>query len=618
MLFVEALKEGVVGPDLDDDYYTFKNGESRLIKESQKGWYEEHPDAFRLTETLSFNDGSSSNSGIYGVSTRLRLPNFFQAGCQFLDSWEVHVATDWIREPWLLFVNGTGTGEDGAAGSVNIDMSFMFPIGGDENIMPAVSGVFCPQNGNVKVKSAKLARPIPPGAAYLTRTNRVGSAPGGYPVMRDGLQARFGAVSGDNCSYGTTAGAVPNTVLGGVPGIQGNATGFTYGPSIIADFTSNKVPFLMGDSRNQAAFSFDGNLDTYGLQGAIVRSLPGLCVINGSVSGDSFFNIQAIGGGGKKYDNRLAMAEYANVIICTLGINDPLLDVPLYQTYTQAAKALFGNKPFLIDTFYDFTSSTNLWRDLASQTQVRPNLNALNLAIRTGQIGRWIDGNFDSAAGMDGVVGGGLMRIDGQREVNDGVVGSAFTGSNAIVRSATANFTQADLNKSLIAYRKIPFTSASWASNQVTLGATGHGMTVGSTFSGLVADSNQPGHNTPSSVPNLHVVFTVVDADTIRYNRTTNPGAIATSGNIYFLLLGSLSTSASAAPSATIKSVDSPTQVTLTNMTGGFFGTTGRNGDACLIIGRLHQDGLHAFPLGDVEIAKGNEKTTAARFLATK
>lgn len=562
----------------------------------------------------------AGGKGLYGVSSRLRLANFIQAGSQFVDSWEVHTATDWIVEPTLQFQNGTGTGEDSAAGSLLIDMSFEYPIGSEANIMPAVSRVFCPQNGYVNVKSARLARPIPPGAKYITRTYKEGSVPGSYPIMRDGLQAQYGTLTGDRCAFGTTAAAVPNTVLGNrgnTPGTQGDATGFTYGPSVVADMTDKIVPFIMGDSRNQAAFVFDGNLDSYGLQGAIVRSFGGaVSTLNASVSGDSFFNIDAIGGGGKKYDNRLAMAEFANVIICTLGINDPLLDVDLYRTYTLAAKQLLGtNKPFFIDTFYPFTSSSNLWRDTASQTPLRANLNTLNAAIRAGTIGAWIDGNFDSAAALESTRGSGLMRADGFREVTDGVTGSANTGSNTVVRSNTANFTQADVGKSLIAYRRIAFSSAVWASNQVTITATGHGMTVGSTFSGFVADANVAAHNTVRGIPGLQIVFTVVDADTLRYNTTTNPGSNATSGNVYFLLLGSLSTSTSAAPNATIKSVDSSTQVTLTNMGGGFFGTTARNGDAYLLIGMLHQDGLHAFPMGDVLIAEENRKTTAMRVL---
>lgn len=52
MLFATALKEGVTGPDFTGNRnYKYKNGEQRMITEDQRGYYEKHPDCFKLIES---------------------------------------------------------------------------------------------------------------------------------------------------------------------------------------------------------------------------------------------------------------------------------------------------------------------------------------------------------------------------------------------------------------------------------------------------------------------------------------------------------------------------------------------------------------------------------------
>lgn len=52
MLFATALKEGVTGPDFTGNRnYKYKNGEQRLLLEDQRGYYEKHPDSFKLIES---------------------------------------------------------------------------------------------------------------------------------------------------------------------------------------------------------------------------------------------------------------------------------------------------------------------------------------------------------------------------------------------------------------------------------------------------------------------------------------------------------------------------------------------------------------------------------------
>ncbi len=52
MLFATALKEGVTGPDFTGNRnYRYKYGEQRLLLEDQRGYYEKHPDCFKLIES---------------------------------------------------------------------------------------------------------------------------------------------------------------------------------------------------------------------------------------------------------------------------------------------------------------------------------------------------------------------------------------------------------------------------------------------------------------------------------------------------------------------------------------------------------------------------------------
>ncbi len=557
-----------------------------------------------VSNGLIFDEEGNEVTGksLRGVSTRLTIPTFITGNAQYGDFGRVYTALDWIRTPVVQYHNWYNTNEGNASGSVQIDFTFEYPIGSDANIMPGGS-LFVAQNGNTTYQCPKLPRPIPPNAKYRVRTYRVGSAAGSYPVMRDGFQARYGLLPGDYCSYGTTAGAVPNTINGGTPGTQGDIFGWTYGPTVVADYSDIPCIFVASDSRDMAAYAFDGNLDMNGFQGKIVRSVAGrVCVINGAVTGDSFFNV--VGAGNQPYVNRLAASQYATHTLCGLGVNDTLMTLDEYKTNTLALKNKIGaNKPFWVDTIYAFTTSTDLWATTANQTIVRANNAEINRAIRAGIVGPWIDGFIDSASAVETTPGSEIWKTlseVGARIVNDGATGTANTGANNVVTSATAAFTQADLGSSLQAYKKIAISSITWLSNIATVTTTpAHGLSTGN--AGFVHEADVAGYNLSRGGTNMNVVITVTGANTFTYPLTTNPGGSATTGFFYRPVLGS-NTSTSASPNAIIGAINSPTSVTIVNTIGGFASTTASTG-VTLVVGALHQDGLHAFPKGELEIA---------------
>lgn len=539
---------------------------------------------------------------VRGVSTRLTVPTFITGNAQYGDFGRVYTALDWIRKPLVQYHNWYNTNEGNASGSVQIDFTIEYPIGNDANIMPGGS-LNVAQNGYANYQCQTLERPIPPGAKYRVRTYRVGSAAGSYPVMRDGFQAQYGLLPGDYCSYGTTSGAVPNTINGGTPGTQGDTFGWTYGPSMIADISDVPVIFAISDSRDMAAYAFDGNLDMNGFQGKMVRSVAGrVCIVNGAITGDSFFNV--VGAGNQPYNNRLALSQFTTHTWCGLGVNDTLMTLAEYKTNTLALKnKIGGNKPFWVDTIYATTKSTDLWQTVQNQTLERPNLPEINRSIRSGLIGPWIDGFTDSASAVESSPGSEKWKTltdVGARIVNDGLTGTANTGGNNIVNSATAAFTPADLGSSLQAYKKIAISSITWLSNVATVTTTdAHGLATGN--AGFVHEADVAGYNLSRGGTNMNVVITVTGANTFTYSLTTNPGGSATSGFFYRPVLGT-NNSAASSPNAIISAINSATSVTITNMIGGFASTTASTG-VTLVIGALHQDGLHAFPKGELEIA---------------
>lgn len=529
------------------------------------------------------------------VATRLRIPDFAANNSRYTNFGKVFTATDNINQPVFEFHNWYGVSEDAGVAPVDIQLSVEYPIGNDANIM-AINGLAyatCPLNGYVTiVANAALPRMIPKGAKFRVRGYRIGTINGNYVCMRDGLQASFGLNPGDYFGAGNTP--VTNTVMGGTSSTEGDIYGWTYGPSMIADIIKRPSLCIGGNSRDQADYGYEGNLNSDGFQGKIQRTIAGrIPYVSVAVSGDSLFNI--VGAGNKSYVNRNRLNSYCSHFIYGDVINDSLIDDATMRTYLPALKALAApNKPMGMDTTYPKTNSTNFWLDTASQTigAGQVNITALNQNIRTGQYNQWLDFFTDSASVVESSFGSGLYRVDGIRTVTDAAQGSANTGNNAIVNSASAAFTPADIGKGISIFERIAVTSITWSANVATVTTTAaHGLT--GTVSIVVYGANVNGYNTNQSNTVTSVSATVTSATTLTYSLTTNPGSSASSGFIGRRGINN----------AVIKSLVSASSVNITNMTGGFFGALALT-NAFMIIGVRTNDGLHLQATGELEIAE--------------
>lgn len=71
MLFATALKDGVVGPDWTGKNYTYKLDESRLIREDQRGYYDQVPECFSVggshTYHLTSAQLAAGATGVAGI-----------------------------------------------------------------------------------------------------------------------------------------------------------------------------------------------------------------------------------------------------------------------------------------------------------------------------------------------------------------------------------------------------------------------------------------------------------------------------------------------------------------------------------------------------------------------
>lgn len=529
------------------------------------------------------------------VATRLLPPDFVANNSRYRNFGKVYTATDNIIQPVFEFHNWYGVSEDGAPGPVDIKLAVEYPFGSDANIMQinAMAYVTCPINGYVTIVSnAPLARMIPKGAKFRVRGYAIGTVNGNYPVMRDGLQASFGLNPGDYFGCGNSP--VTDTTLGGTSSTEGDIYGWTYGPSMIADIITRPSLCVGGNSRDQADYGFEGNVDCNGFQGKLMRTIAGrIPMVKVAVSSDSLFNI--VGGGGKSYVNRNRLNSYCSHYIYGDIINDAGIDDAVFRTYLTSLKALVApNKPMGFDTTYPKTRSYNFWLDTVSQSidPAQANISTINRNIRTGQYPQ-IAFFTDSAAAVESYVGSGLFRVDKIRTVTDAAQGSANTGNNAIVNSATAAFTSADIGKAISIFERIAVSSITWAGNVATVTTTApHGLT--GTQNMVVYGANVAGYNTNLSNTVSSITLTVTGASTLTYPLTTNPGGSANTGFIGRRGINN----------AVIKSLVSASSVNITNMTGGFFGALALT-NAFMIIGLRVNDGLHLQAInGENEIAE--------------
>lgn len=128
MLFAQALKEGVVGPDWTGKSYTYKKGEQRLITESNKGYYILNNSVFSIIDNQALGSASQTSDlpdrtadrGLRNIGGHMVYPNGGQGGGN-TQYWVRHLVQifDDVKQGevcWLA-IPKCGTYQEGNVGS---------------------------------------------------------------------------------------------------------------------------------------------------------------------------------------------------------------------------------------------------------------------------------------------------------------------------------------------------------------------------------------------------------------------------------------------------------------------------------------------------------------------
>jgi hypothetical protein len=134
MLFAQAIKDGVTGPDWTGKDYTYKAGEERLLLESQRGYYEQHKDAFtlRYSDSFSTSDSFPQIMGPASVRPFTNLNNGFPAfklnGQAIGRVYPKNTSGKTIKDPRLTMVGAMQYIENDASGGT-VQAFLEYPTG---------------------------------------------------------------------------------------------------------------------------------------------------------------------------------------------------------------------------------------------------------------------------------------------------------------------------------------------------------------------------------------------------------------------------------------------------------------------------------------------------------
>lgn len=384
-----------------------------------------------------FRDLGRVKSYLGQIATRSFVPNNFISTqkqsmtrsrhlCQqSVTSLQIVAANFYVPE------NGASLGVESAPGSTaTITASIEYPVGTFTQLTFGgnASGTI-PDGGILFSDFASVT--IPSGASFYVRQYITTAA--GMVYVDNGA---IDYTNGDGFHFGPSG--ISDQTLGGTVTHNDNVNGFF--PLAILGRTTRPSCAIIGDSRAYGYLDFYS--DTSGDKGEIARSIgPSLAYINLAVPSDKATLWVA------SHANRLQVAKLCSHSIIQLGINDlsgARTSAQLISDVTAIA-GLIG-KPAFFCTVAPRSTSTDLWATLANQTAFSGEAQraAYNAAVRAGLSGA--AGYFEIADQVESARNSGKWRVDTVRTVSDFAISAGF----ASLSSATAAFTSADINKTVI------------------------------------------------------------------------------------------------------------------------------------------------------------------------